>query len=200
MNKNELIASLKEGGFSSNIVNAFKEIRRENFVEEAYKKFAYQNEPLPIGHNQTISQPYTIAFMLSLLELKDNQKILEVGSGSGYVLSLINKISKNSKIYGIERVPELFNKSTKLLKREKNIKVILGDGTFGLEKKSPFDRILISASAEEISKRLLTQLNTTGIIVCVVGNSIIIIKKTPSGNKIIAHPGFIFVPLISDFK
>lgn len=194
MNKEELIKKLKSQGFSSKIVSAFEKIRREDFISKELKKYAYEDEPLPIGYGATISQPYTIAFMLNLLELKDRLKILEVGSGSGYVLALMNELSKNSEIYGIERIEELVEKSRKILK--KNIHVIHNDGYFGLKEKAPFDRILVSASADEIPKNLIEQLNNDGILVCPIKNSIFKIKKEKNKINKKEYEGFIFVPLV----
>jgi len=196
MKKGQLIESLKKAGFSEKIVSAFRKVRREDFVPENYKEFAYVDEPLPIGWGQTISQPYTIAFMLDLLELKDNLKILEVGSGSGYVLALINQISANSEIYGIERIRELADNSQRVLRGEKRIKVIHGNGSKGLKEEAPFDRILVSASSDKIPEELLKQLGKDGILVCVVKNSIIRIKRTLKGDDIEEYPGFGFVKLI----
>ena len=158
MNKQQLIAHLKQQGFSQRIIQAFENVNREDFVLKQYKEHAYQDSPLPIGYGQTISQPYTIAFMLDLLELKSNLNILEIGSGSGYVLGLINELSKNSEIYGIERIGKLVHNSKKVLKDKKNIKIIHGDGSKGLKKYGPYDRILISASAEEIPQKIISQL------------------------------------------
>ena len=134
--------------------------------------------------------------MLDLLELKENIKILEVGSGSGYVLALINQISKNSKIYSIERIKELVEKSRKIL--DDDIVVVCGDGSKGLKKHAPFDRILVSASAEEIPSKLIEQLKIKGVLVCPVQNSIFQIKKTKEGVVKKEFPGFVFVPLIEN--
>lgn len=198
MDKEQLIVSLKTHNFQPKVINAFRKIKRENFIPEGYKEYAYEDRPIPIGIGQTISQPYTIAFMLDLLNLKDNLKILEVGSGSGYVLALMNQISSNSEFYGIELVKKLADDSKKVLEKNKNIKIICGDGTKGLKEKAPFDRILVSASSEEIPEKILEQLNEKGKMVCVVKNSIMVIEKTPKGNKITEYPGFSFVPLISE--
>lgn len=206
MNKQELLRYLKERGFSENIVRAFEKIKREDFISENLKKFAYEDNPLPIGYGQTISQPYTIAFMLDLLELdnlnkKSKIEILEIGSGSGYVLALIDEILKNKKIdyriYGIERVKELVGKSKKVLKDKKKTSVVYGDGSSGLKKRK-FDRILVSASADEIPSVLIKQLNNNGILVIPVKNSIFKIRR--KGKKIIEeeYQGFIFVPLVND--
>jgi len=222
MNKQELLEVLKTYGFSKKVLLAFKKVRREDFISKDLQKYAYINEPLPIGKGATISQPYTIAFMLELLELENlvinmnNEqkksskmknsedykklkdinkiKILEIGSGSGYVIALINEIC-NCKIYGIEIIKELVDKSKKIL-NGKNIKIICGNGFFGLKKYSRFDRILISAASDEIPSHLYDQLSDEGILVCPVKNSIFqITKKNDKDYKIKEFPGFVFVPL-----
>ncbi len=196
MKKPQLIKTLKNQGFSKKILSAFKKVKRENFVSTDLKELAYENNPLPIGKGQTISQPYTIAFMLNLLGLKNNEKILEIGSGSGYVLALINEISKNSKIYGVEIIKELVQKSKKALKNYKNIKIKQGNA-LKILKKQKFDRITISAAASEIPRQLFPHLNENGILVCPVKNSIFQIKKIKNKIKKKEFYGFVFVPLIS---
>ena len=202
MNKQKLINELKAEGFSNKIVNAFLKVKREDFIPENFKELAYEDRPLPIGGGVTISQPYTIAFMLDLLELNkldktniNKPKILEIGSGSGYVLALINEISKNGEIYGIERIKELVEKSKGVLREMKNIKIIYGDGSKGLNEMK-FDRILISASCLEIPEWLYDNLNENGVIVASVKNSIFQIKKQEGGIKIKEFSGFVFVPLV----
>jgi protein-L-isoaspartate(D-aspartate) O-methyltransferase len=197
MDKKSLIMSLSEKGFSEKIVDAFSKVRREDFVTSDMKKYAYADDALPIGHGQTISQPYTIAFMLSLLELKDDQKILEVGSGSGYVLALMNEISKNSELFGIERMKDLADNSKKILETSKNIMIIHGNGYSGLNKYALFDRILVSASGNEIPKELVNQLSEGGILVMPLGDSIIKLRKSKK-TVIEEYPGFVFVPLVKD--
>ena len=198
MNKKELILSLKSNGFNEKILNAFNKIKRENFIPDEFKFYAYEDNAFPIGNEQTISQPYTIAFMLNILELKNKQKILEIGSGSGYVLALINEISKNSKIYGIERVHELVEKSKKILDNYRNIKVFYGNALDLVNKFDKFDRILVSASSSKMPEKLINHLNENGILVIPIKNSIFQIKKTK--NKIFKKefPGFVFVPLIEE--
>jgi len=193
MNKKELIEKLRKQKFPEIILKAFEKVEREKFIPEEYRDDVYEDIALPIGHGQTISQPYTIAFMLNLLELHDNQKILEVGSGSGYVLALISEISKNSELFGIERIKELAEKSKEALPE---INIIYGNGYKGLKKEAPFDRILVSASADKIPPELVKQLKIGGILVCLVYDSIIKLQKLENKNKIEEYPGFIFVPLI----
>ncbi len=198
MTKEQLIDSLKKQGFSEYIVKAFERVAREDFVPEHWKDHAYEDSALDIGFGQTISQPYTIAFMLSLLDLEDNQNILEIGSGSGYVLALINELSPDSQIYGVERLGALAIKSQEVLINKENIQIFKKDGYDGLKKFAPYDRILISASSEELPKHLIGQLVDGGIMVLPVQNSIFHIKKTPHGFIKREFPGFAFVPLIRD--
>ena len=198
MDKEHLIQHLKNYKFSEKIIGAFKKVKREDFIPQDLKKFAYEDTPLPIGHNQTISQPYTIAFMLNLLEIENKQKILEVGSGSGYVLALMSELNLNGKIIGIERIKQLAENSSKALKNYKNVKVIYGQGEKGLEKEKPFDRILVSASSSSIPKKLLEQLKINGILVMPLRDSIIQLKKLKNKEQIKEFPGFVFVPLIEE--
>jgi len=195
MNKSQLIENLKAQGFSKEITEAFSKVQRENFIPKKLRLLAYEDTALPLEKGATISQPTTIAFMLTLLEPKPKQKILEIGSGCGYVLALLSNISQQSKLYGIEIIQELAKKSKTYLKNYKNITIFSQDGSNGLPAKSPFDRILISASAKTLPKHLYKQLSPNGILVTPVNNSIYQIKK--QDNKITEreYPGFIFVPL-----
>lgn len=194
--KEDLIRLLKREGFSDDIISAFDVVKREKFVQEEHMSNTYEDVPLPIGHGQTISQPSTIAFMLRMLEVMPSQKILEIGSGSGYVLDLLSHLSPDGKIFGIERIKELAESSSSILSDHKNIKVIHSDGSNGLSEESPFDRILVSAASVDIPQKLTQQLKTKGILVAPVGNSIIKVKKESGMNKVNEYPGFVFVPLV----
>jgi len=196
--KNNLINALENQGFEKNIVKAFKKVKREEFVPASYRGAAYDDAPLPIGQGQTISQPSTIAFMLHLLNVQDGQIILEVGSGSGYVLALLSEMNPNGKIIGVERIEELLEASKQKLEKYKNIEVFHTPKILGIKELSPFNRILVSASAQEIPQELVEQLKTNGILVIPVINSIMRLEKTQEGNKIQEYEGFVFVPLIKD--
>jgi len=196
MQKEELIRNLKDYKFSAKIINAFEKVDREKFIPEEAKQLAYEDSAISIGYGATISQPYTIGFMLNHLKVKDRQKILEVGSGSGYVLSLLSELSPNGKIFGIERIKELAEKSKKILGDCKNIKVIHGNGFNGLKEEKSFDRILVSASANSIPDKLVNQLKINGILVVPVKDSILVVKKRKDKNVVEEYPGFRFVPLI----
>ena len=202
MNKEQLLEKLKYQGFSEKIIDAFKNIQRENFIPEEFRKYAYQDIAVSIGKEQTISQPYTIAFMLSLLELNSLEnsssvKIMEVGSGSGYVLALLNQIFPQAEIYGIERIPELIKSSKKTLENISKIKIVKSGKEFGMKNKV-FDRILVSASADKLPEILIEQLKDNGILVIPVKESIVKIKKINGKIEQKDFPGFVFVPLIKE--
>ena len=202
MNKSQLLDSLKREGISRKVLDAFSKVKREDFVPEFLKEKVYEDIPLPIGKEQTISQPYTIAIMLDLLDLKKSQKVLELGSGSGYVLALIsNLVGDKGKVYGVERIKELANKSKVILKQIKNISVYNQDGKKGLKEKAPFDRILISAACETIPRASLSQLKNKGLLIAPVGHryeqSLVIIQRIGNEFKIKKKiPGFVFVPFV----
>jgi len=197
-NKKDLLEQLREEGVSDRIVDAFSRVDREKFVPDPYKPEAYRNSPLPIGSGQTISQPSTIAFMLQKLEVENRQRILEVGSGSGYVLALLKELSPRGQIYGAERVQELAERSRELLQEEDNIHIFHTPEDLGLWDRVPFDRILVSAAAErDIPVSLWRQLGAGGVIVCPVENTIIKGRKDKEGRiSTEEYPGFAFVPLI----
>jgi protein-L-isoaspartate(D-aspartate) O-methyltransferase len=202
MNKSQLLQSLKQQGFSVEILDAFSKVPREDFIPAQLKSRAYEDTALPIGKSQTISQPYTIAVMLSLLELQKSQKVLEVGSGCGYVLALLSELVRDKgQVFGIEIIKELAEKSKQNLKNYKNVKVYNKNGADGLKEKAPFSKILISAGCREIPKKLLSQLKNNGILVAPVGpsyeQSLVAIQKKK--NKFIIKkkiPGFIFVRFV----
>jgi protein-L-isoaspartate(D-aspartate) O-methyltransferase len=206
MNKEELLQRLKKMGFSGKIINAFSDVKREDFIPEEFRSQSYEDTALPIGKGQTISQPYTIAVMLSELDLKSGQNVLEVGSGSGYVLALISEIiGKKGRVFGLEIVKDLAKKSKESLGlgNYKNAGVYARSGFKGLPEKAPFDRIIMSAAVRDIPKSLLKQLKEKGILVAPKGprfqQDIVVIQK--QGDKFITKseiPGFIFVPFVEN--
>lgn len=202
MSKKDLLKRLKAYGFSKKILDAFSKVKREDFVPEDLENQAYEDTPLPIGHGQTISQPYTIAVMLSEIELKEGQKVLEIGSGSGYVLALISEIvGKSGKVSGIEIISELAAKSKEALTDYKNVEAYNRNGSDGLPEKAPFDRILISAACREIPKKLLNQLKDRGILLTPRGprfgqTLVVVQRKKDKFETIRKIPGFIFVPFV----
>lgn len=196
MDKKQLLEKLRRQDFSQEILEAFEKVKREHFVPVQYQHLSYKDMALPLEEGSTISQPSTIAFMLSLLELKKfpNQKILEIGSGSGYVLALLAEITKG-KIYGIEINKNLVNSSKRILAKYKNIKIIAGNKIEDLKEEIILDRILISASSEKMPTELYNKIKESGIIVVPVKNSIFQIKRLDNKITMKEFPGFIFVLL-----
>lgn len=201
----DLIDSLVKQGWlkTPRIIKAFKEIKRVDFMPDEIKHLAEIDEAMPIGYGQTISQPMTVAFMLEQLQPNSGQNILDIGSGSGWTTGLLSQIvGEKGRVTAIEVIPELkeFGESN-LLKYgfvKKGItEFICTDGSKGYKKEAPFDRILVSASAKEISEEWKNQLKTGGRIVVPVDNSIwVMAKKTDKEFEQKEHPGFVFVPLV----
>ncbi len=203
MNKNQLLKSLKQEGFSKEILDAFSKVKRENFIPENMKSKAYEDTALSIEKRQTISQPYTIATILSLLNLKKAQKVLEIGSGCGYVLALISEIigSNKGKVYGIEIIKSLADKSKINLADYNNIEIYNKNGDDGLKEKAPFDRIIISAALEEIPEKLIEQLREEEFLVAPIGSqyeqTLTSFQKINGKLEIREEiPGFVFVPFV----
>jgi len=197
MEREALLSSLRTKGYNEEIIGAFEKIKREKFVPQNLIGFAYDDIALPIEAGSTISQPSTIAFMLDLLELNEDVKVLEIGSGSGYVLSLMAEIDKEGEIFGLEIIKKLAIKSSSMLFENKRIKIFNKEGSDGLSKFAPFDRILISASCTDmrVPSNLLEQLKDNGIIVAAVGQSIVQLKKKDGEIIQKEFPGFAFIPL-----
>jgi protein-L-isoaspartate(D-aspartate) O-methyltransferase len=196
VNKDELLASLRKKGFSEEIVTAFQKVKREDFVPQHLVGYAYEDMALPVMDGSTLSQPSTVAFMLNLLELKEDNKVLEIGSGSGYALALLSEIVTKGKVYGIEIIQELGVKSRDYLKDKQNVEILIRDGSKGLPEFAPFDRILISAASSGIPRHLLSQMSENSILVAAVKNSIFQIRKSEKGIIEKEFPGFAFVPLV----
>lgn len=202
MNKTQLLEHLKKQRFPKKILDAFSKVKRENFISKDLKERAYNDLPLPIGQGATISQPYTIATMLQLLELEEGQKVLELGSGCGYVLALISEIvGEKGEVYGVEIVSELAEKSKENVRNYNNIKVYNKDGKKGLREAAPFDRILISAACESVPKQVLNQLKDKAILVAPIGSkygqTLVAIQRDKDDFKIKEQlQGFAFVPFV----
>lgn len=183
------------------IDEAFEKIDRSNFVLPGYEELANFDIALPIGHGQTISQPTTVRLMLEWLDPKLGQKILDVGSGSGWSTALLSHIvGLQGKVYAVEKIPELKDFGKKNCQRIgiENAEFFVASSEIGLSKFMPYDRILVSAAAEEIPEELIEQLNIAGKLVVPVGDSVFELEKEKTGVKTIEHQGFLFVPLIKD--
>lgn len=200
----QLIRNLKDAGFlkTPEIAAAFQKIDRADFVPTDMKDFAYENMALPIGWGQTISQPQVVAFMLELLEPKKGEKILDVGSGSGWQTALLASIVEDKgKIVAIERIPEVFEFGKKNLGKYafKNVVLLQGDGTEMIRPAGYFDKIIIAASGESLPETIKQELRPGGRIVAPIHESIFVFTKTDSGHLTEKEfPGFLFVPLVRD--
>jgi len=208
-----LIDSLiKEGWLKTpRLIDAFLKIKREDFLPEDMKNLAELNEALPIGYSQTISQPLVVAFMLEQLQPEPGDKILDIGSGSGWTTALLAEIvGEKGEIIAIEIIPELMDFGRKNVAKynfieKKRVEFICTDGSKGYpdiksraDLTEGFDGILTSASAKEVPKPWKKQLKIGGRIVAPVGNSIwLLIKKSANDFEEIEYPGFVFVPLVN---
>jgi len=185
------------------VLLAMSSTPREKFVLEGEKDDSYLDCPLPIGMGQTISQPFMVALMSQCLSLKGPETVLEVGTGSGYQAAILSKLAK--MVYTIERFSTLADRVKKILKELdiKNVKVIVGDGSKGLEEYSPYDGIIVTAGSPEIPESLIKQLNEKGRMVIPVGNSfsqdLLLGIKKKGKLKISNYGGCVFVPLVGKY-
>lgn len=207
---NSLINDLIKKGFlkDEKVIEAFSEINRAEFLPENFFKEGTRDVALPIGYGQTISQPSVVSLMLSLLDVKEGQKVLDVGSGSGWTVALLcHIVGRNGYVGAIERIEELLDWGKKNVDkygyvkdgREGQAEFFLGDGARGLSKRAPFDRILVSASSDFIPLALKKQLKIGGKMVIPVRNNLWFLEKKDSDKfdqKI--YPGFSFVPLVEN--
>ena len=203
----DLIKTIKDYGFLTNekVESAFRTIPRHEFVVPSELDRAYYNEPLSIMNNQTISQPGVVSRMTEWLDVQDGQKILEIGTGSGWQTAILSYMVGNGTVYSIERHQELAEFARENLEKLgiDNVHVILGDGSMGYPEESPYDRIIITAACTEIPLPLLEQLGENGLIIAPVGDSsqsLVLLKKTSEGIiEIKNQPNYVFVPLLGRF-
>jgi len=159
----------RRGVKDQNVLSAMEKVSRHLFVPDNVKEYAYEDEPLPIGQGQTISQPYVVALMTELLELKQSSKVLEIGTGSGYQAAVLAEICDS--VYSIEIICELAQRADSTLKSlDYNVNVKCGDGYSGWPDMAPFDAIIVTAAPEEIPKPLIDQLDEGGRLVIPVGS------------------------------
>ena len=197
---------IKEGWLKTpEIISAFRQIKRADFMPENMKDLAEVDEAMPIGQGQTISQPKVVAFMLELLEPKAGEKILDVGSGSGWTSALLSEIvGDKGRVVSLELIPELKEFGEKNAAKygfvEKGTaQFICCDGSKGYEEESPFDKILASAAARRVPEAWKKQLKVGGRIVAPINSSIwLFVKKSENEMEEKEYPGFIFVPLIEE--
>ncbi len=161
---------LKSRGINNlSVLEAMENVPRHLFVNASQKRHAYEDHPLPIGHNQTISQPYIVAFMLEMLELKKSDLVLEIGTGSGYQTALLSRLAK--KVISLELIPDLAASARKLLRKMgcRNVEVHEANGNLGWPELAPYQRIIGAAAAKKIPAALLEQLDRNGRMIFPVG-------------------------------
>jgi len=199
--RKKLVEEIKRKGIKDqSVLDAVNKVPRHLFMDSSFTKFAYKDQAFPIGSGQTISQPYTVAFQTELLEVKKMDKILEIGTGSGYQAAVL--IELGAKVYTIERQKKLMLKAKDLLpKIGYHPHFFYGDGYSGLLSYSKFDKILITAAAPDIPEKLLEQLKIGGRMVLPIGSSYsqtmtLVIKTGENDYKKSEHGYFVFVPML----
>ena len=194
---------IKRGIRDKRVIQAMLEIPREKFVLKQNEKDAYLDCPLPIGMGQTISQPYMVALMTQCLSLDGSEKLLEIGTGSGYQSAVVSKLAK--MVYTIERIKELSDRAKAIFNNLglENITVFIGDGSQGLESYSPYDAIMVTAGAQQIPEKLIYQLKENGKIVIPIGGSsfqeLLLGERIKNKLKIKNYGGCVFVPLVGEY-
>jgi|SRR6267154_4190828 len=184
------------------VLNAMRQVPRHEFVPEAFQQGAYGDHPLPIGEGQTISQPYIVAAMLEHLTLQETDRVLEIGTGSGYVTALLSLLC--SEVYSVERHAQLAASAEDTLQRlgDRNVKIKVGDGNQGWAEYAPFDAILVSAAAAEMPPMLFAQLREGGRMILPIGppssQELQLIRKVGGRPEIRTLEGCRFVPLVEE--
>ncbi len=201
LEREQLVDSLQRKGIrDKRVLEALRSLKRHNFVPSNMRARAYEDNPLPIGENQTISQPYMVAKMTELLELSGNEKVLEIGTGSGYQCALLAILAK--KVFTVERITSLAQRAREQFSRLELGNVIqkVGDGSLGWPDFAPYDRIIVTAGSPSIPKKLTDQLADGGILIIPSGTRRIqdLKKITRQGDEIItsSEGACVFVPLV----
>lgn len=199
--RKRLVDEIKRKGIrDQSVLDAINKVPRHLFMDSSFTKFAYKDQAFPIGSGQTISQPYTVAFQTELLEVKKMDKILEIGTGSGYQAAVL--IELGAKVYTIERQKKLMLKAKALLpKIGYQPHFFYGDGYSGLPSYAKFDKILVTAAASDIPGKLLEQLKIGGRMVVPIGSSYsqtmtLVVKTGEDDYKTSEHGYFVFVPML----
>ncbi len=196
-----LIESLRKNGIiDGRVLATIADIPRENFLHETQCKMAYEDRALSIGMGQTISQPLIVATMTQALQLVGNERILEIGTGSGYQTAILARLA--DYVYSIERIQQLACLALKRLEKFEcsNVSVIVGDGSLGWPDQAPYDCVLVTAAAPEVTEKLYRQLGIWGRMVIPVGGherqELFVVQRTPWGAEKHSLGGCIFVPLV----
>ena len=198
-----LVEELRKKGIEDeNVLKAIGKVPRHFFFEETFWNQAYKDIAFPIGEGQTISQPYTVAYQTQLLHIKKGDRVLEIGTGSGYQTSIL--IELGAKVFTIERQEKLYNQTARVLPQiGYNARFFLGDGSMGIARRAPYDKIIVTAGAPTVPEELLKQLNIGGILVIPVGDQksqkmVTVLKTGENSYEKIVLDTFRFVPLVGD--
>lgn len=183
---------------SPRVLDAMRKIPRHEFVPEAWRAGAYEDTPLPIGHDQTISQPYIVAYMSEALELDPSHRVLEIGTGSGYQAAILGELAKD--VFTIEIVEPLAARARQTLARlgHKNVHVRAGNGYLGWPEEAPFDRVMVTAAPDEVPSALIDQLKVGGLMAIPVGTGVQelrILRRTANGVETLRTLPVRFVPM-----
>ena len=201
--KMQFLFSLRKAGIlDKQVLDAMERVDRKKFVKNVFSEKAYDDTPLPIACGQTISQPTVVGLMTQALQVTSRDKVLEVGTGSGYQAAILSLLAR--RVYTVERHSLLVHNATKIFQKLgiNNITTILADGGYGLEQQAPFDRIIVTAASDDPPASLLSQLKIGGIMIIPVGQSdniqsLIKIAKTDSGYDYQDLQPVRFVPLLA---
>ena len=194
---------VRRGITDARVLDAMRKIPRHVFVEEALRDRAYGDHPLPIGEGQTISQPYMVAAMTQLLELEGTEKVLEIGTGSGYQTAILAALAR--RVCSVERLPALAARARRVLEElgSTNVIVKTGDGSFGWPDEAPFDRVLVTAGAPQVPAPLFQQLAEGGRLVVPVGElqgqTLFLVEKVDGRMRTSTDCGCVFVKLIGKY-
>lgn len=194
---------MRRGVVTPRVIEAFRKVPRHLFVPEQFQSHSYNDHPLPIGEGQTISQPYIVALMTNLLDLSGEDKVLEIGTGSGYQAAILAELGK--EVYTTERHKLLAERAEKIFKElnYQNVKVLVGDGTKGWKEFSPYQKIIVTASAPDVPQPLFIQLDEMGKLVIPIGGrwsqDLVLIEKRKGKMIRKSVCGCVFVPLIGEY-
>jgi protein-L-isoaspartate(D-aspartate) O-methyltransferase len=201
--RQQLISELRNAGFpDERILSVIATTPRELFIDDAQRNMAYSDCALPIAMGQTISQPLMVALMTQALQLSGKERVLEIGTGSGYQTAILARLAAH--VYSVERFQQLaYHAARRLMQLAiTNISLYVGDGSLGWPDAAPYDRILVAAAAPEVPQQLVDQLVTWGILVIPVGSQqrqeLLVVHRAPWGSEIRSLGGCVFVPLVGE--
>lgn len=198
--KKALISSLRYKGIGDEkLLEAFRRVPREKFIPEPFRKYAYEDNALPIECKQTISQPFTIAYMTMALDVKKGDEVLEIGTGSGYQAAILCELG--AQVYSVERIEQLYLSAKELLQKLRyKVHLKVGDGSLGWEEHAPYDKIIVTAAAPSVPRSLVKQLKQGGKLVVPVGSlehqKLYVLSRMEEGVDYKVYESFKFVPLI----